>query len=515
MPKHWHRICTGINKPVKREHMNTPITAKLSVFDIQQISVPRLQQAGIAFNCPDRGTISNWIARALLTPGNQTLVFADSLSLLRVQADSLAMEMLKHADLVIPRGRSLRTQLRGLGRAGRGDIDTSHLYDELFMEIEHRQLHLCLLASNASEAQRVERALLQHYPSLTYSIHILEERYRFSTAEMAASMRERGVRVILSLLESPQQERVLSRLNRYLNDSLLIGLGSGLADSLFGLRPGQPRQLQQLKLWFRQRRHSILLRPLHWLGLLCNLLMGPFNNSEHGLPLNSSLNRSGWRTRQLRAAIFLKAMSFRGRRQLGVLFKRLLDLIGVGTGMLLLSPLLLFVALVIKLTSKGPVFYSQIRVGLNGRHFRIWKFRSMYTDADKRKAELEAQNEMAGGVLFKMKRDPRITPIGRIIRRLSIDELPQLFNVLTGEMSLVGPRPALPQEVEAYPVLARARLEVKPGLTGLWQISGRSDLPFDKQVLLDTAYVHTQSTTNDIKLIAKTIPAVISGKGAY
>ena len=145
----------------------------------------------------------------------------------------------------------------------------------------------------------------------------------------------------------------------------------------------------------------------------------------------------------------------------------------------------------------------------------MWKFRSMYTDADKRKAELEAQNEMQGGVLFKMKKDPRITPIGRIIRRLSIDELPQLFNVMTGEMSLVGPRPALPQEVEAYPVLARARLEVKPGLTGLWQISGRSDLPFDKQVLLDTAYVHTQSTTNDIKLIAKTIPAVISGKGAY
>ena len=195
--------------------------------------------------------------------------------------------------------------------------------------------------------------------------------------------------------------------------------------------------------------------------------------------------------------------------------KRLMDVTGAGGGLLALSPLLIGVMLTIKLTSPGPIFYSQIRVGYRGERFRMWKFRSMYTDADARKAALEAKNEMAGGVIFKMKNDPRITPIGRIIRRLSIDELPQLWNVVVGDMSLVGPRPALENEVALYPALARARLEAMPGLTGLWQISGRSDLPFDKQVLLDTAYVNTQSPMNDLKLIAKTIPAVVSGKGAY
>ena len=195
--------------------------------------------------------------------------------------------------------------------------------------------------------------------------------------------------------------------------------------------------------------------------------------------------------------------------------KRIIDMTGALFGLLALSPLLIPVMIIIKVTSPGPLFYSQIRVGHKGKLFRMWKFRSMYIDADARKAALLEQNESAAGVIFKMKRDPRITPIGRVIRRLSIDELPQLYNVLTGDMSLVGPRPALEAEVAQYPVLARARLEAIPGLTGLWQISGRSDLPFDKQVLLDTAYVNQQSAVNDIKLIAKTIPAVVSGKGAY
>lgn len=197
------------------------------------------------------------------------------------------------------------------------------------------------------------------------------------------------------------------------------------------------------------------------------------------------------------------------------ILKRSIDLLGAGLGLLLLLPLLIPVAVGIKVTSPGPLFYSQVRVGHRGKLFRMWKFRSMYIDADARKAALMEQNESSDGVIFKMKKDPRITPIGRIIRRLSIDELPQLYNVLIGDMSLVGPRPALEAEVAQYPVLARARLEAMPGLTGLWQISGRSDLPFDKQVLLDTAYVNQQSAMNDVKLIAKTIPAVVSGKGAY
>lgn len=145
----------------------------------------------------------------------------------------------------------------------------------------------------------------------------------------------------------------------------------------------------------------------------------------------------------------------------------------------------------------------------------MWKFRSMYTDADERKKELMARNEMDGGVLFKMKDDPRITKVGRIIRKTSIDELPQLWNVLKGEMSLVGPRPPVPLEVDQYSLADRRRLEVIPGITCIWQVSGRSDIPFDQQVELDVQYIESQSFWNDIRILVKTVPALLLGTGAY
>jgi lipopolysaccharide/colanic/teichoic acid biosynthesis glycosyltransferase len=195
--------------------------------------------------------------------------------------------------------------------------------------------------------------------------------------------------------------------------------------------------------------------------------------------------------------------------------KRLMDIVISATLLLLLSPIFAIVSLLIRLESKGPVFYMQTRVGFRGSLFRLWKFRSMYIDADQRRAELEAQNEMEGGVIFKMKHDPRITRTGRIIRRLSIDELPQLWNILKGDMSLVGPRPALPSEVEQYTIEERVRLYAKPGLTCIWQVSGRSDIPFPQQVLLDEEYLYSQSLYKDFYLLLKTIPAVVTGKGAY
>ena len=145
----------------------------------------------------------------------------------------------------------------------------------------------------------------------------------------------------------------------------------------------------------------------------------------------------------------------------------------------------------------------------------MWKFRSMHCDAERQKLALAAQNQMQGGVLFKMKRDPRITRVGRVIRRLSIDELPQLWNVLRGDMSLVGPRPSLPDEVREYRLADRGRLESVPGITCIWQVSGRSEIPFSSQVAMDIEYIQTQSVKKDLLLLAKTFPAVVSGRGAY
>ena len=197
------------------------------------------------------------------------------------------------------------------------------------------------------------------------------------------------------------------------------------------------------------------------------------------------------------------------------LFKRLFDIAFSLCAMIVLLPFGLLLAVLIKLTSPGPVFFVQTRVGKYGRHFRFYKFRSMYQDAEQRKKELESQNQSADGVIFKMKNDPRITPIGRIIRKTSIDELPQFLNVLLGDMSLIGPRPPLPSEVVHYTMEDRKRLLVRPGMTCLWQISGRSDLPFKQQAQLDKEYIIARSLKQELLILLRTVPAILSGRGAY
>jgi lipopolysaccharide/colanic/teichoic acid biosynthesis glycosyltransferase len=195
--------------------------------------------------------------------------------------------------------------------------------------------------------------------------------------------------------------------------------------------------------------------------------------------------------------------------------KRLLDILGSLAGIILLSPVFIFTALAIVVENPGPVFYSQTRVGHNGREFPFFKFRSMVVGADKMKDQLLEQNESGAGVIFKMKKDPRITRVGSFIRRFSIDELPQLLNVLKGDMSLVGPRPPIPREVAEYTLEDRKRLHIKPGITCIWQVSGRSDIPFDQQVELDKQYILSKSLFTDIKILVLTVPAVLTGKGAY
>lgn len=195
--------------------------------------------------------------------------------------------------------------------------------------------------------------------------------------------------------------------------------------------------------------------------------------------------------------------------------KRCLDVLVSLAALVLLSPLLALVALAIKATDGGPVLFWQTRVGRHGREFRFPKFRSMAVDAEARKSALLASNQHGAGVTFKMKRDPRITPVGRLIRKLSIDELPQLFLVLIGEMSLVGPRPPVPSEVGRYSLSDRRRLEVRPGLTCIWQVSGRSDIPFERQVALDVEYIESRGMWVDLGLLLRTVPAVLLGRGAY
>ena len=194
--------------------------------------------------------------------------------------------------------------------------------------------------------------------------------------------------------------------------------------------------------------------------------------------------------------------------------KRLLDVIGALIGMIITIILTPFIAIAIKLNSKGPVFFKQIRIGRNGRRFNMYKFRSMYVDAESRKEELLKNNEMEG-LMFKMKDDPRITPVGRFLRKTSLDELPQFYNVLKGDMSLVGTRPPTEDEFEHYSPHYRRRLSITPGLTGMWQVSGRSDITdFDEVVRLDLEYIDNWSLLLDVKILLQTIGVVLTGKGS-
>jgi lipopolysaccharide/colanic/teichoic acid biosynthesis glycosyltransferase len=195
--------------------------------------------------------------------------------------------------------------------------------------------------------------------------------------------------------------------------------------------------------------------------------------------------------------------------------KRGLDIIVAGGMLIALSPLFAVVALLIKLTSRGPVFFGQCRVGKGGNPFRFFKFRSMIVQAEAQKAALLAKNDHGKSLTFKMKNDPRVTWIGRIIRKTSIDELPQLWNVLIGDMTLVGPRPAVTAEVAQYNDYERQRLDVTPGLTCIWQVSGRGTIPFDRQVQMDLDYIRRRSIWLDLSLICRTVPAVLTGRGAY
>ncbi len=194
--------------------------------------------------------------------------------------------------------------------------------------------------------------------------------------------------------------------------------------------------------------------------------------------------------------------------------KSVIDRVGAGFMLVLLAPLLGVMVLLVRLESRGRGLFTQTRVGLNGRPFKVYKMRTMCVDAEELKQDLDDVDE-GNGVLFKVREDPRITRVGRVLRKTSLDELPQLINVLKGEMSLVGPRPALPEEVEQYDEVARRRLAVRPGITGLWQVSGRSDLDWDTTVALDVRYTDNVTIGDDLRICLRTVRAVTSGRGAY
>jgi exopolysaccharide biosynthesis polyprenyl glycosylphosphotransferase len=221
-----------------------------------------------------------------------------------------------------------------------------------------------------------------------------------------------------------------------------------------------------------------------------------------------------WGRAQSELYILTKRLSWNVVVSGSLWLKRAMDICGSAAFLILGSPIFGLIALLIKLDG-GPVFFAQTRVGKHGKHFKMYKFRSMCMNAEAKLQELLAKNQHKDGVTFKIKDDPRVTKIGKWLRKLSLDELPQFYNVLKGDMSLVGPRPPVPRETALYTLSDRRRLEISPGITCFWQVGGRSEIDFSGQVALDVQYIESQSFWTDLKILFKTVPAVLCSKGAY
>lgn len=429
--------------------------------------------------------------------------------------------VLQQASRVLPDGIGVNVGCRIKGVAMRANLNGTDLFPHLCETLAATGQSIYLLGAQPGRAAATAQAMQEKFPQL----RVAGTRHGyFDAAEDAAIIQDinaSGADILLVAMGAPRQELWLAQHQDALTVPVRMGVG-GLFDYYSGSIPRAPLWLREIGLeWVwrlmqepgRMWKRYLIGNPLYlyrvWRECRGQRKASRLARQPRSLPGN----RFSLLHNRFTAASRRNLWRYAAR--VTDFMKRLIDIVVSGTLLLLLLPLFGLVALAIRLESPGPVFFRQIRVGCQGRTFAMWKFRSMYIDAEQRKVALEALNEMQGGVLFKLKQDPRITRVGRTIRRLSIDELPQLWNVFKGDMSLVGPRPALPIEVSQYSLDERGRLNAKPGITCTWQVTGRSDIPFNEQVLLDIEYINQQSVRNDLKLLVKTVPAVISGRGAY
>lgn len=436
--------------------------------------------------------------------------------------------LLGRSDLVLPDGSGLRIAANLLGLPMHDNVNGTDLFPLLCEEAARKGQSLFLFGGLPGIAERAASAMQDRFPKLQIAGCLDGFTCNDDNEAIVNAINDSGADIVLVGLGAPLQEKWLHQHRGRLNAAVALGVG-GLFDYYSG-------HISRAPLWLRQAG-------LEWVWRILQEPGAKWRRYIFGNPiflwrvfLEQRARRVGIEVLRLQQALpdpaeFQKLATVSGRRirtrtwlttmlwQLGLsvraFAKRSLDVLISTSALVCLSPLLLATTLAIRIESPGPILFKQIRVGARGKTFSMYKFRSMFVDAEDRLRDLQQRNESADGVLFKMKRDPRITRVGRLIRRFSIDELPQILNVLRGEMAIVGPRPALPDEVAQYGLSDRKRLQTKPGLTCLWQIGGRSDLSFEQQVSLDIEYLRRQNLLTDIRIIAGTVPAVISGKGAY
>ena len=445
--------------------------------------------------------------------------------------------LLHEADYVFGDGAGIRYACKFTRQKILDNVNGTDLYPLLCECAALNNQSIFLLGGKPGIARAAALRTQRRYPGL--KIAGFHDGYfnKAEAPEIVKSINATGADILLVAMGTPGQESWIDEYQQSLNAGVAIGVG-GLLDFV-------ARKINRAPNWVRQLGFEWIIRLINEpLRLLRRYVVGNplflFRVLRAGRSVATSPERvQGESDFRLRGSTFDPWQDFEildevenkylrtntsiaQRRFTHVCLtrayhvaKRMIDVAVSSLGLVCLSPLFLCTALLIIACDPGPVFFIQTRVGRFGQRFKMVKFRSMKVNADLMKHDLLEKNESSAGVLFKMKSDPRVTWVGKYIRRYSLDELPQLLNVLRGDMTLVGPRPPLPGEVEQYSIADRRRLEVKPGITCIWQVSGRSDIDFSGQVKLDVEYIENQSLAQDVRLLLKTLPAVVLAKGAY
>ncbi|PCJ10240.1 MAG: UDP-phosphate galactose phosphotransferase [Rhodobacteraceae bacterium] len=419
----------------------------------------------------------------LLQPGRHRVFFYNAhCANLRASHDNYA-QALARADQILPDGIGIELAARMQGNSLTANLNGTDFIPPLLVSAAKQGKSVFLFGARPGTAQKAAMFLKSLCPGL--SIAGTRDGYHGAEDSEAAiaAINASGADILLVAMGVPLQELWLDHHGHRLNADLTMGVG-GLFDFWAG-------NVRRAPLWLRQVKSEWIWR----------LSMEPRRLARRYI-----LGNFAFMWRASRHAI-------RNSSKFAIQ-KRLLDITLSTVSLVVLAPLLLLICAAIRLESSGAAIFSQSRVGRNGKLFTLYKFRSMHVNAGACRQDLLAASDR-NGICFKARRDPRVTRVGRILRRFSLDELPQLVNILSGKMSIVGPRPALPEEVEAYSHRALRRLSVKPGLTGIWQVSGRADIDFDRMVDMDIAYVRSRSILLDLVLISVTFQAVLKGRGAY
>ncbi len=393
----------------------------------------------------------------------------------------------RSSNILLPDGSGLRLAGKLAGLAPVSNLNGTDLFPHICEKAAQAKQSIFLLGGKPGIAAAAAKNMRNQYPGLEFACTQNGYFAAGTDEEIIKQINRSGASILMVGMGVPLQEKWIAKYRDQITVPVVMGVG-GLFDYYSGSIPRAPALLRTYGLEWCWR---FAMEPGRLAG---RYLSGNFRFLGHAIS---------------------QAFVDRGHAErYAVASKRTLDLSIALLALLLLGPLAAAICLLITLEDRGSPFFRQTRIGADGKPFQIWKFRSMYKDAEARKAKLASQSER-DSICFKMKSDPRITRIGKFIRRTSIDELPQILNILSGQMSVVGPRPALPNEVLAYKDKERGRLTGKPGLTCTWQVSGRADIPFDQQVDMDLEYLSKKSLLRDLILITRTVPAVITGKGAY